>query len=120
MEMSIEFVARGKHNETMDALRDYAHRRLSFAVRRFQHRIRRLTVRLVDENGPRRGVDSRCAITADLMEGGHLFVESTTAWPFAAITLAAGRLSEALRRDAGRHMLRRGRRARGIHGPAYA
>jgi hypothetical protein len=37
-----------------------------------------------------------------------MFVESTTAWPFAAITLAAGRLSEVLRRDSGRHVPRRG------------
>ena len=120
MQMPIDFVARAGRKDIMEALRDYAHRRLSFAVKRFQHRIRRVTVRLVDENGPRRGVDTRCSITADLTAGGQLFVESTTAWPFAAITHAAGRLSEALRRDAGRHMPRRKRRARDTHGPAYA
>lgn len=110
-EMPIEFVARGARNDTTEALREYARRRLAFAVRRFRHRVRRLTVRLVDENGPRRGEDSRCSITADLVDGGRVFVESTTAWPFAAITLAAGRLSEVLRRDSGRHISRRGRPA---------
>ncbi len=107
MDMPVEFLVRGRGSDTAEALREYAFRRLSFAVRRFTHRVRHLTVRLVDENGPRRGVDSRCSITADLADGGQLFVESAAAWPFAAITLAAGRLSEALRRDADRHAVHR-------------
>lgn len=108
MAMEIEVLVRGELREATDALREYAHRRLSFAAGRFTHRIRRVTVRLVDENGPRRGVDTRCSITADLIDGGPIFLEASSAWPFAAITLAAGRLSEALRRDAGRHVPRRG------------
>jgi ribosome hibernation promoting factor len=103
MDTQIEFLVRGERSDTTEALREYALRRLSFAVRRFKHRVRHLRVRLVDENGPRRGVDSRCSIAAELADGGHLFVEATAAWPFTAITLAAGRLSEALRRDADRH-----------------
>ena len=107
MDTRIEFLVRGGRSDTTEALREYAIRRLSFAVRRFTHRVRHVTVRLVDENGPRRGVDSRCAISADLADGGQLFVEATAAWPFAAITLAAGRLSEALRREADRHAMHR-------------
>jgi len=107
MDTQIEFHVRGGRHVTTEALREYALRRLWFAVRRFKHRIHHLTVRLVDENGPRRGVDSRCTITADLAEGGQRFVEATSAWPFTAITLAAGRLSEALRRDADRHAVHR-------------
>ena len=107
MDTQIEFHMRGGRDVTTEALREYALRRLWFAVRRFKHRIHHLTVRLVDENGPRRGVDSRCTITADLAEGGQRFVEATSAWPFTAITLAAGRLSEALRRDADRHAVHR-------------
>lgn len=107
MDTHIEFHVRGGRDDTRETLREYAFRRLSFAVRRFKRRVHRLTVRLVDENGPRRGVDSRCAITADLTDGGQLFVEATSAWPFTAITLAAGRLSEALRRDADRHAVHR-------------
>jgi hypothetical protein len=38
-------------------LRDYAAKRLSLAVRRFGHRLRHATVRLVDENEPRRDAD---------------------------------------------------------------
>jgi ribosome-associated translation inhibitor RaiA len=107
MDLPIEVFVRGGRIETTEALHEYAHHRLSFAVRRFRHRIRHVRVRLVDENGPRRGVDSRCSITADLVDGGQLFVEATAAWPFAALTLAAGRLSEVVRRDSGRHNARR-------------
>jgi putative sigma-54 modulation protein len=103
MDIQTELVVRGVRRYAKEALREYALRRLSFAVRRFRHRIRRVTVRLVDVNGPRRGVDSQSSITADLVDGRQLFVAATTASPFAAITLAAGRLSEALRRDASRH-----------------
>src|SRR5688572_31356336 len=107
METQMEFLVRGSRSETTEVLREYAIRRLSFAVRRFRHRVRHVTVRLVDVNGPRRGVDSRCTITADLVDGRPLFAEATAAWPFAAITLAAGRLGEALRRDTDRHVARR-------------
>ena len=57
MQTKIEFLVRGVRSDTTEALREYALRRLSFALRRFTHRVRHLTVRLVDENGPRRGVD---------------------------------------------------------------
>jgi ribosome hibernation promoting factor len=107
MDLPIEIFVRGGRTDATDALHEYARHRLSFAVRRFRHHVRHLTVRLVDENGPRRGVDSRCSIAADLIDGGQLFVEATTAWPFAAITLAAGRLSEALRRHTDRYVARR-------------
>lgn len=107
MDIPIELLVRGGRSDTIEALREYALRRLSFAVRRFKHRVRHVTVRLVDENGPRHGVDSRCSITADLTDGRQLFVEAIATWPFAAITLAAGRLSEALRRDGDRHAVHR-------------
>lgn len=111
MDLRIEVLTHGTRTDTTEALRDYAARRLSLALKRFSHRIERVTVRLVDENGPRRGVDSRCSISAELAEGGQLFVEAIAAWPFAAVTLASRRLAEALRRDVDRHAVRRGGRA---------
>jgi putative sigma-54 modulation protein len=103
MDTSIEFLIRAGQADTVDALREYAERRLSFALRRFAHRIRRVVFRLVDENGPRRGVDTRCSIAADLVDGRRIFVEASAAWPFAAITRAAHRLTESIRRELGRH-----------------
>jgi putative sigma-54 modulation protein len=112
MHTSIEFLIRAGQKETGDALRDYAERRLSFALRRFAHRIRRVMFRLVDENGPRRGVDTRCSIAADMIDGRRLFVEASAAWPFTAITRAAHRLNESIRRELGRDV-GRGRQSAG-------
>jgi putative sigma-54 modulation protein len=102
MDTSIEFLIRAGQVDTADALREYAERRLSFSLRRFAHQVQHVTVRLVDVNGPRRGVDSRCAITANLVAGRRIFVEASAAWPFAAITQAAHRLNESIRREHGR------------------
>jgi putative sigma-54 modulation protein len=103
MDIPIDFLIRIGRHDTVDALRDYAGHRLSFTLRRFVHRIRRVNLRLVDVNGPRRGVDSRCSIVAELTDGGQLFVDAIAAWPFMAITRAASRLSEAMRREGDRH-----------------
>ncbi len=108
MNMSIDFLIRAGQAGTTEALREHATRRLSFALRRFHDQVRLVTVRLVDVNGPRRGVDSRCSITADLVDGPRLFVDATAAWPSAAITHAASRLGEAVRRA---HRRQTGRRA---------
>ena len=43
-------------------LRDYAARRLDFALNRMQHNIRAVTVRISDKNGPKGGIDKRCLI----------------------------------------------------------
>jgi putative sigma-54 modulation protein len=109
---AIEFVILGARPDNADTLRDYASRRLSFALRRFEHAIRRVTVRVVDLNGPKHGPDSRCSMIADLEGGRRIFVDATTAWPFASITRAARRLGDALRREFGRAAAHRPRRAR--------
>jgi len=98
----IEVVILGARSVEPGTVRAYATRRLSFGLRRFEHRIRCVTVRLVDLNGPRKGADSRCSIMADLTDGPRIFVVATTAWPFASITRAASRLVEALRRECDR------------------
>jgi hypothetical protein len=99
MEEPIEFVIRAGRPDTIETLREYAFHRLSLALRRFESRIRRVIVRISDLNGPRRGVDSKCSIAVDLIDGRRIFVNATTAWPFTSVTRAAGRLNEALRRE---------------------
>jgi putative sigma-54 modulation protein len=108
MDHDIEFFIPAERADTAAALREYATRRLSFALRRFGQRVRRITVRLVDQNGPRRGVDSRCSMILDLVGGRRIVVEATTAWPFASVTRAATRLSSAVRKEAGRAASHRG------------
>ena len=111
MQHPIEFIVRDARLDVTETLREYAARRVAFALRRFEHRIRRVTVRLVDLNGPRRGVDSRCSMTVDLVGGRRIFVDATTPWPFASVTRAASRLNEAVRRELGRTASRRDTRA---------
>lgn len=99
MAQPIEFVIRTGRPDTVDALREFASHRLSLALRRFERRIRQVIVRISDLNGPRRGVDSKCSIAVDLVDGRRIFAHATTAWPFASVTRAAGRVNEALRRE---------------------
>jgi putative sigma-54 modulation protein len=118
--MEIEMLVRAGQTETIDTLRHYAERRLSFVIRRFAHRLDRVTVRLTDTNGPRRGVDSRCSITAMMTDGRRIFVEAIAAWPFAAITRAAHRLNESIRRELGRHLDRTHQAMTGDRSPSAA
>lgn len=99
MQQPIDFVIRTSTDDIAATLRAYTARRLSFALRRFEHRVRRVKVRLIDLNGPRRGVDSRCSMTVELVHGGSIVVEATTARPFTSVTRAASRLKEAVRRE---------------------
>jgi hypothetical protein len=110
----VEFVIRGGGSLEAETVRAYATRRLSFGLHRFEHRIRAITVRLVDVNGPRKGTDSRCSMVADLEDGHRIFVGATTAWPFASITRAASRLVEALRREFDRSANHRQRTAQDV------
>ena len=100
MEHAIEISMDDIDRRVAPELRDYAERRLTFALRRFQDHIRHVRLRLTDVNGPKHGVDARCAVTARLTSGKEVFVEATTAWPFRSVTQAAGRLGEAVRRIA--------------------
>ena len=81
------------------ALREYAERRLRFALVHAGDRTLRVTVRLVDVNGPRGGIDKRCRIQATLNGLGELVIEDTQTNLYLAIDRAADR--------AGRNVMRR-------------
>jgi putative sigma-54 modulation protein len=99
MQHPIDFVIRTATADTATKVRKYAERRLSFALRRFEHAIRRVKVRLTDLNGPRRGEDARCSMAVELTDGRRIVVEATTAVPFASVTQAASRLNRVLARE---------------------
>jgi putative sigma-54 modulation protein len=67
--------------------------RLQAALGRLEHRIRRIGVRLVDQNGPRGGEDISCLVEIRLRPRGMLFIEETDS----DITGAIGRAAEAAR-----------------------
>lgn len=101
---------RGLNYNLDDVLKGYIERRLRFALRRFAARVRRLTVRLTDVNGPRGGLDKRCRIAVALVPRGVVMVEGSGVNPFALIADAAKRAGRAVRRELDR---RRSRYLRG-------
>lgn len=81
--------------DTIDLLR----RRLDFAFGRFAGRVRSLTVRLKDLNGPRGGIDKACQIAIHLdWPRRTIVVEDVDAEPEAAIGRATQRASRAVAR----------------------
>ena len=101
---------RGVNYGLDDGLKDHIERRLRFALGRFAARIRRLTVRLTDVNGPRGGLDKRCRIAVALVPRGTVMVEGVGGDPFALVAGAAKRAGRAVRRELERR--RRGRNPR--------
>jgi len=81
-----------------DRLRAVVERRLTYALSRFASRLRRVVVRLDDQNGPRGGVDKRCRIEAVLRDGPHLFAEDRDAKWLVSVTRCAERIGRAVRR----------------------
>jgi ribosome-associated translation inhibitor RaiA len=110
MNLPMDVIIRSHGVTDTEALRRHAERRLAFALRRFEHRVRHVIVRLTDTNGPKGGVDARCAITLQLRSGRQLDVAASTAWPFASITSAARRLNSSVRRQLEKAQLPRRRR----------
>ena len=74
-------------------LRRYVARRLRSALRPYRGRVSRVAVRVLDVNGPKGGVDTRCSITAVLQGGRRVFVHAISASPHGAVSLAARRLT---------------------------
>jgi ribosome-associated translation inhibitor RaiA len=81
-----------------DALRTHCERQLGFALSRFGDRLTRVTVRLVDINGPHGGVDKRCSLVISLRGLGPVVVESTDVDLYAAISRSAERAGQAVAR----------------------
>ena len=88
------------------ALRDYAERRLKFAVARAGDRIRRVRVRLSDVNGPRGGIDKRCCIQVMLNGLAGVVIEDTEANLYLAIDRAADRVGRTVMRRMAWHSVR--------------
>jgi putative sigma-54 modulation protein len=53
---------RWKGSSKSQSLADHVQNRLRFALRGFQERIRTVTIRFEDTNGPRGGIDKRCSV----------------------------------------------------------
>jgi putative sigma-54 modulation protein len=85
---------------TSDAsLMDLVLRRFAFALGRFHGRVRSVTIRLTDVNGPRGGVDKQCRVTAHVRGGTRAIVlEDIDADAAVAVDRAADRTARAVAR----------------------
>jgi len=82
-------------------------RRSAFVLDRFVDRIRVLRVRIVDDNGPKGGIDQRCEIGVSLTDGRQLRARARAALIPDAIDRALRRLAHAMARAHSRELAQR-------------
>jgi putative sigma-54 modulation protein len=95
--MHIDIQARGF--TLTESLKNHCERRMRFALGPASSRLRAITVRLADENGPRGGVDKRCTIRATLPGTPGIVIEHNEMNLYAAIACAADRFARTLSRQ---------------------
>jgi ribosomal subunit interface protein len=84
------------------ALETHIERKVERAVRRFTERIAAVDVRLLDENGPRGGLDKRCRVVVELVGGRQIVASGLAEDAYDAVSRAAARLSRQVRRTVSR------------------
>jgi ribosomal subunit interface protein len=94
--MQIDIQARGF--KLTEGLREYVERRLSFVFASTRRSVRRISVRLSDENGPRGGDDMRCRMQVSLAAASSVVIEDTETNLYVAIDRAADRIGRAVAR----------------------
>jgi putative sigma-54 modulation protein len=100
--MNIDIQARGF--DTTDAIRDYARRRLQFAINWTGSNVRAVNVTLSDLNGPKGGQDKCCAIRLQITGEPSVLIADKESDLYTAIDRAAERCKSLLaRRIARRH-----------------
>lgn len=82
--------------EVPDVVREAIGRRIHFALGRFGGRLRSAAALVVDENGPRGGIDKRCRVELRLRDGGSLIVERSGERVLATIDEALDRAARSL------------------------
>ncbi len=98
---------RGNNIDLQPALGAYAEKRMLTALKRFAHRVLRVSVRLIDTNGPKKGIDKKVQVSVDIPRTKAMLVEELHPDPYTAIDAAADRVArvvseELARRRSGR------------------
>jgi putative sigma-54 modulation protein len=79
-------------------LREYVERRAGFALAKFGHRVRTVSVTVKDANGPKGGVDKQCRVTVELVPSGTVSIEERQADFPTAIAHAMDRVGRSVGR----------------------
>lgn len=98
----MQIIVRTQGMPVTEGMRVHVERRLSFALDRFADRVRRVEVRCGDANGPRGGVDKRCALAIHLWPGDTVRVEELADDLYVAMDRAVHRASRAMGRAVSR------------------
>ena len=80
-------------------LHDYVRRRAHFSLGRFAGRIKSLSIRLADINGPRGGIDKLCDVRVDVGHGEPVMVRERQVSIHAAVAFAVERAERAVQRQ---------------------
>jgi hypothetical protein len=80
-------------------LHDYVKRRAHFSLGRFAGRIRSLSIRLADINGPRGAIDKLCDIRVDVGLRQPVMIRERQASIHAAVAFAVERAERAVQRQ---------------------
>lgn len=89
---------KGGDIEITEELRTYVRYRIHFALSRFLHRIRNVTVRLSNENGLRAEMDKGCTISVTMIPANRLVVAQTDGNVLWAIDRAVDQMGRAVKR----------------------
>ena len=107
----MQFEIHGKDIPITKHLRGHIQRRLSFALKRFATRIRKVHVSVGDLNGPRGGVDKRCRVAIVLIPTRTIVIEERDSNIYVAIDRIGDRAGTCIGRRLKRGKVR-GRNAR--------
>jgi ribosomal subunit interface protein len=103
----MKILLRGLGIGATPAIERHVERRLGFALGRFGQRLRDVTVRFEDVNGPRGGVDKVCRLVTRLRSGETVRIEERCFDLYSAIDRAADRLRLTVSRRLARRRSRR-------------
>jgi ribosome-associated translation inhibitor RaiA len=93
--------------EINEEVREHLKRRLTFNLGRFSQRVERVQVFLVEQNGPRGGIDKLCRILLRMRGLPDIVVEDRDADLLPLIDRTANRMGQVVRRELGRWLSRR-------------
>lgn len=81
-----------------DAMTEHIRDKVDLALRHVAERVTRVTVRVVDENGPKGGLDKRCRIVVGLAGLDPIVVQDRGDDAYAVIARAAAKVDEQVSR----------------------
>ncbi|MCL4211922.1 MAG: HPF/RaiA family ribosome-associated protein [Phycisphaeraceae bacterium] len=87
----MQLLIQGTNVRLTDAIQVHAEQSLRGALSRVMDRVQGVMVRVMDVNGPKGGINKRCKVRVDLLDGRSMLLEETDDDLYRAIARVAGR-----------------------------